>query len=107
MNNPDTNAELGKAILEVVENQIRDNDPPEARQTLTRLTDEGYAADEARRLISIAVTVEIFHIMRDRKPFNRERYLWNLARLPREPWDKTGKEFYAGLRRAHEGGDGS
>jgi hypothetical protein len=42
-------------FLEVVENQIRDNDPPETRQTLDRLLAEGYTADEARRLISTAV----------------------------------------------------
>jgi len=57
---------------------------------------EGYTADEARRLISTAVTVEIFHIIRDHEPFNRERFLWNLAQLPQEPWDNDGKEFYKG-----------
>jgi hypothetical protein len=94
MDTPETNPKLGEAILEVVENQIRENDPPETRQTIDRLMGEGYSADEARRLVSTAVTVEIFHIMRDREPFNRERFLWNLAQLPREPWDKGGKEFY-------------
>jgi hypothetical protein len=96
VSHPETNPELGRAILEVVENQIRDNDPPETRQTVDRLQAEGYTADEARRLISTAVAVEIFHVMRDDEPFNRERFLWNLARLPQEPWDKHGKEFYRG-----------
>ena len=92
----ETNPELGKTILEVVRNQIHDNDPPESRQTFERLKSEGYTADEARRLISTAVTVELFHIMRDREVFNRERFVWNLAHLPREPWDEQGKEFYEG-----------
>ena len=96
MDDPPTNPELGHVILEIVENQIRDGDPPEARQTVERLVGEGYTSDEARRLISTAVTVEIFHISRDREPFNRERFLWNLAHLPREPWDEHGKEFYDG-----------
>ena len=96
MENAETNPELGKAILEVVENQIRDDEPPETRQTIERLTREGYTADEARRLVSTAVTVEILHIIRDREGFNRERYLWNLAHLPREPWNAVGKEFYGG-----------
>jgi hypothetical protein len=96
MNAPETNPELGKTILEVVRNQIRDNDPPESRQTFERLKNEGYTADEARRLISTAVTVELFHIMRDRESFNRERFLWNLTHLPQEPWDEHGKEFYEG-----------
>ena len=96
MNASETNPELGRCILEVVENQIRDNDPPETRQTVDRLVAEGYTTDEARRLITTAVTVEIFHIMRDHEPFNRERFLWNLAQLPQEPWDNDGKEFYQG-----------
>lgn len=94
MNPSDTNPELGKVIIEVVENQIRDNDPPETRQTVERLRAEGYTDDEARRLVSTAVTVELFHIMRDRETFNQKRFVWNLGNLPREPWDKQGKEFY-------------
>ena len=91
-----TNPELGRIILEIVENQIRHGDPPETRQTVDRLVREGYTADEARRLVSTAVTVEIFHISRDREPFNRQRFRWNLAHLPREPWDASGEEFYEG-----------
>jgi hypothetical protein len=94
MNTPDTNPELGEAILEVVQNQIQDNDPPETRQTFERLQANGYTADEAQRLISTAVTVELFHITRDRQRFDRKRFVWNLSHLPREPWDKEGKEFY-------------
>ena len=92
----ETNPKLRKMILEVVQNQIRDNDPPEARLTFERLKREGYSADEARRLISTAVTVELFHISRDRQPFQSKRFVWNLTHLPREPWDKDGKEFYEG-----------
>ena len=94
MNPPDDNPELGKLVLEVVENQIRDNDPPETRRTVERLIDEGYTADEARRLVSTAVVVEIFHTQRDHKPFNQNRFLWNLEHLPREPWDDDGNEFF-------------
>ncbi len=96
MNGRETNPELGKTILEVVRNQIRDNDPPETRQTFERLKIEGYTADEARRLISTAVTVELFHIMRDHQSFDRDRFIWNLSQLPREPWDADGKEFHEG-----------
>jgi hypothetical protein len=83
VNPSDSNPELGGVILEVVENQIRDSDPPETRQTVERLQAEGFTEDEARRLISTAVTVEIFHVARDKEPFNRQRFLWNLAHLPR------------------------
>jgi len=96
MQDSETNPEAGRLILEVVENQIRDNHPPETRQTIDRLVAEGYTADEARRLVSTAVTVEIFHILRDRERFDPQRFVWNLAHLPRQPWDKQGKEFYEG-----------
>lgn len=75
-------------MLEVVENQIQDSDPPETRQTVDRLRAEGHTADEARRFVCAALSVELFHIGRDREPFNLKRYLWNLARLPEEPWDE-------------------
>jgi hypothetical protein len=96
MNIPETNPKLGKMILEVVQNQIRDNDPPETMQAFERLKGAGYTADEARRLISTAVTVELFHIMRDHQEFDRKRFVWNLEQLPREPWDENGNEFYEG-----------
>ena len=96
MSHLDTNPEAGRAVLEVVEKQIRDNEPPETRQTFERLRAEGYPDDEARRLLATVVAVEIFHIMRDHEPFNRKRFLWNLAQLPRAPWDEQGKGRYAG-----------
>ncbi len=80
--------------MELVENQMRDNDPPETRQTYERLIAEGYTDDEARRLVASAVVVELFHIHRDRQPFDRPRFLWNLDRLPKMLWDEHGKEFY-------------
>ncbi len=88
--------ELRQSVLEGVENQIRDNDPPETRQTVERLMAEGYRAAEARQLVATAVVVELFHITRDREPFNRERFLWNLAHLPKTPWDEDDKPLYPG-----------
>jgi hypothetical protein len=34
--------------------------------------------------------------MRDNEPFNRERFLWNLAYLPNTLWDDNGKPIYPG-----------
>jgi hypothetical protein len=90
--------ELRQSVLEVVENQIRDNEPPETRQTVERLMAEGYGAQEARRLVATAVVVEVFHIMRDKEPFNRERFLRNLAHLPHAIGDEGGRPHYPGDR---------
>jgi hypothetical protein len=86
--------EFHQKNLEWLENRIRDGNPPEIRQTVERLTGAGYTADEARQLILKAVTVELFRIADYREAFNKERFVWNLAHLPREPWDEQGRELY-------------
>jgi hypothetical protein len=53
---------LKAAILQVVDNQIRANDPPETKQTLDRLLSEGHSKEEAKRLIGCIVSSEIFDI---------------------------------------------
>ena len=81
-------SEIAKAtIFEIIENQIRDNNPREVRQTLKRLLSEGQTKEEAMKLIGCAVAVEIFEIMKQKKPFNESRYVENLSRLPEMPWE--------------------
>jgi hypothetical protein len=79
---------LQRAILEVVDNQIRENDPPETQETLTRLMDEGYSETEARRLIGSVVVVEIYNVLKQGKPYNHERYVNSLNNLPELPFDE-------------------
>jgi hypothetical protein len=81
------NPHLKAAVMEVVENQIRDNDPPETRQTLERLIVEGITDEDARLYIGQAVCVEIWDIMSNGREFNEDRYLRNLQNLPDEPKD--------------------
>ena len=76
---------LKATFLEVVENQIRDNDPLEARVTLERLTGEGMSEDEAKLYIASAVCVEIWDTMANKRPFDQARYVRNLRNLPEEP----------------------
>ena len=76
------------AIVEIIENQIRDNNPREVRQTLERLLSEGQTKEEAMKLIGCAVAVEVFEIMKHQKPFNESRYVENLRKLPEMPWDE-------------------
>lgn len=74
-----------RAILDAVENQLRENSPPEAKATLERLTAAGYSKADAKRLIGCALVIEIFDIMKTEKPYNEARYLANLAKLPELP----------------------
>ena len=81
------NPYLESAILEVVENQLQANDPPETRQTFDRLISEGYSEEEAKKLIGCIVSSEIFDILKKQEPFNPERYAKALLKLPKLPWD--------------------
>lgn len=80
-----TNPNLRMAFLEVVDNQLRDNNPPETKETLERLMAEGHSAEEAKELIAQAVAVESYVVMKTKTTFNRERFVRNLMALPQEP----------------------
>jgi len=76
------------AIFEIIENQIRDNNPREVRKTLERLLFEGHTKEQAMKLIGCAVSAEIFEILKYKKPFNESRYIDNLNKLPELPWEE-------------------
>jgi len=82
------NKRLNKAIHEVVENQLRDLNPPETKETFDRLIEEGYSEEQARTLIGYVVASEIFEILKYLKPYNHERYVEALRRLPELPGDE-------------------
>jgi len=81
----ETNPYLADAFMEVVENQIASNDPPETRQTLDRLMSEGMSEEEAKMYIGQAVCLEAWDIMKNKREFNLERFVRNLNDLPKEP----------------------
>lgn len=82
-------SEIDQAVIfEIIENQIRDNSPCEVRRALERLLSEGRTKEEAMKLIGCAVAVEIFEIMKHKKPFNEPRYIGNLNKLPELPWER-------------------
>jgi hypothetical protein len=76
---------IDRAVLETVENQLRDGTPPETRATLERLMKEGYSREEAVRLIGRVVTAEIFGVLKEGEPSDENRYVAALRRLPALP----------------------
>ena len=58
------NRRLQAVYLQAVENQLRDNDPPETRQTFDRLRSLGYSERDAKTLIASAIAVESYEIMK-------------------------------------------
>ncbi len=85
--NPPSNKILKAAILEIVENQLRDGNPPETRQAYERLIEAGYSDEDARNLIGCVVSSEIFEVLKNHQPYDRERYVTMLKRLPTLPWE--------------------
>jgi hypothetical protein len=77
------NPAVTEAMLEVVDNQVRDNSPPETRETLDRLVAEGHSTEYARRLIAFVILVEANDMLRERREFDLARYVAALRRLPK------------------------
>ena len=71
------------AIFKVVENQLRDNTPPETKQTLDRLIKESHSEEEAKRLLATVVASEIFGVLKHKRPYDQARYIAALNRLPK------------------------
>lgn len=73
------------AILEVVENQLRDGTPPETKQTFERLVAGGHSVEDAKRLIGVVVAHEIFNVLKRGEAYNQARFVAALRRLPKAP----------------------
>ena len=82
------NKRLRAAILEVINTQIRENDPPETKQALIRLREQGFSEEEALKLIGYVVASEVFSVLKENRQYDQEKYISALKNLPRLPWDK-------------------
>jgi len=76
---------IREAIFKVIDNQMKQNDPPETNITYKRLEKEGYSKEDTKKLIAQCVAVELYNGIKRKQPFNLERYLRNLKNLPEEP----------------------
>ena len=82
-----TNEKIRAHILEIVGNQLEENNPPETQITYDRLISEGFNDIQVRQLIAQCVAVEIFEVMKYGKPYDNNRYIKNLKKLPQEPFE--------------------
>ena len=76
------NKHLKAHIIQVVNNQLKNNDPPETKITYERLLNKGYSEQEAKELIGTVVTTEIYDTLKQMKPFNESRFVSRLKQLP-------------------------
>jgi hypothetical protein len=75
------NPRLKALILEIVEDQIRNDDPLETRQTLERLLAAGHSRQQAVEMIGSALVEEIWSMLHDHKPFDHARFTALLDQL--------------------------
>ncbi len=81
MSDTNYNPILQEKILEIVENQIRDNNPRETKETLNRLINLGYSRQDAIKKIGTIVSEEIYDVLKDQEKFNEERFVRKLLTL--------------------------
>lgn len=80
---------IRQQFMEVVDNQLKADDPKETRQTLQRLLGLGYSEIEAKSLIAQCVANEMYSVFQSNAPYNVERYIATLHNLPVSPDMKT------------------
>jgi hypothetical protein len=83
----EVNKQLHDQILGIIENQLKQNDPPETKQTFERLIKSGISLPDAKRYIGQCIAVELFNIMKHGEAFNERRFIRNLLRLPEDPFE--------------------
>ena len=68
------NKKIKKLILEVVDNQLKRNDPPCTREALEQLLSAGYTQKEAKEKIGAVVLEEIYDILKEGREFDEQEY---------------------------------
>lgn len=75
------------AMYEIVDQQLRDGEPPETKQVFERLLLEGHSSAAARRLLATVVSSEVFEVLTQGRTFDRAGFAAALRRLPKLPWE--------------------
>ena len=84
----ETNELLRERIFDIIRTQIKSNNPPVTKLTFERLKKLGYNETEVLQLIGQCVSMEIYNILKYKKPSNAVRYDRNLKNLPDQPTEE-------------------
>lgn len=76
------NENLKKTIIEVLNNQLRDNQPKCAKETFDRLVVLGYSENQAKGMICAVLVEEIRDVVKNQEAYNEENYAKKLCALP-------------------------
>jgi len=75
------NKNLKKIVLQAVDNQLRENNPPITKITFERLQQSGYTTQQAKEKISAVLLEEMYDVLKTKQPYNEERYSNKLLKL--------------------------
>ena len=70
---------IKEQIIETIENQIKNNDPPETILTLQRLVKLGYSEPDSKLLLGQCLAVELFIIFKHGKPLLIFTFFGNIS----------------------------
>lgn len=86
------NPSVHAAAHVAVENQLAMEEPKEAREALLRLMKEGLNRHEAVHAIAAAVSNEMLAILREKRPYDAERYRASLKDLVAKAYLGTARK---------------
>ena len=81
------NLRLKKMILEVVDNQLKENNPPCTKDAYEKLLDAGYSKSEAKDKIGAVALTEIYDILKVGKSFDEAKYQKSLEEMLEQSLD--------------------
>jgi uncharacterized protein YchJ len=76
------NDKLQGHILEIIDNQMRDNKPECTKKIFEKLVASGYTEIIAKKMIGAILIEELYYVMKNEELFNEERYSNKLSELP-------------------------
>jgi hypothetical protein len=76
----------GEAALEAINNQIKNNNPPETKQTYDRLMKIIKNHDEVMKYLGVVMMAEIFDVLKNKQPYDEKRFIERLNKLPDTSW---------------------
>lgn len=97
------NLRLRQSMLEVVDNQLRDGDPQCTTEAYERLQEMGYSKTEAKTTIASVVTENMYHMMKEVRPFQEEIFKSRLEELVRSMPQKADISWNPLIRLVEKG----
>ena len=76
---------LKEHFLTIVDKQLRSKEVPEVEEEYSRLISEGNSKEEAKRLIAVILSMEMYCVLKYQRVFNKEKYVNALRNLPNIP----------------------